>query len=174
MGQRQVDLLEARAANDEAFELAVLGERLRGQLVEDARRAVGLEDDGAAVLAVADLGGRRGADQVGRRADRDDLAASENRDAIGQALGLVEVVSREHDRLAEAAEGAQRLPGLAARVRIEAGRRLVEEDQLRVADEGKAEVEAAALAAGEAPHELVALLAEADQLDHLVDRPWLR
>src|SRR2546423_1125185 len=174
MGQRQVDLLEARAANDEAFELAVLGERLRGQLVEDARRAVGLEDDVAAVLAVADLGGRRGADQVGRRADRDDLAASENRDAIGQALGLVEVVRRENDRLAEAAKRAQGLPGLAARVRVEAGRRLVEEDQLGVADEREAEVEAAALPTRKAANYLVSLLAEADQLDDVVYRTRVR
>src|SRR5439155_24243 len=68
----------------------------------------------------------------------------------------------------------QRLPGLAASVRVEAGRRLVEEDQLRVADEREPEVEPTALAAREASDELVALLPEADQLDHLVDRARLR
>src|SRR5207248_3998293 len=162
------DLLEARAADDQAFELAVLGDGFGGELVEDARRAFGLEDDLAAVLAVADLGRGPGSDQVGRRADRDDLAAAEHCDAVGEALGLVEVVRREHDRLAEAAERAQCLPGLAAGVGVEAGRRLVEEDQFGVADEREAEVEAAALAAGEAANYLVSLVTEPDQLDDVV------
>ena len=52
---------------------------------------------------------------------------------------------------------------------IEARRRLVEEDELGVADERDAEVEPALLAAGERLHARVALLAEPDELDHLVD-----
>src|SRR5581483_7593107 len=48
------------------------------------------------------------------------------------------------------------------------GRRLVEEDELRVADEGERQVEAALLAAGQRPHPVAALLLEADDLDHLV------
>src|SRR6185369_6977849 len=54
---------------------------------------------------------------------------------------------------------------------IEAGRRLVEEDQLRVADQRQAEVEPAPLPAREPTRTRVALLLEPDQLDHLVDRP---
>src|SRR5439155_27963 len=43
------------------------------------------------------------------------------------------------------------------------------EDQIRVADERDAEIEATLLAAGERLDSGVALLAEADELDHLVD-----
>jgi hypothetical protein len=50
---------------------------------------------------------------------------------------------------------------------IEAGRRLVQEDELRVADEGQREVEPAQLAAREGADAGVALLGEADELDHL-------
>src|SRR2546430_10426169 len=46
---------------------------------------------------------------------------------------------RQQDRLPERAERADHLPGSAARSRVEAGRRLVEEEQLRVADERRSE-----------------------------------
>ena len=72
-----------------------------------------------------------------------------------------------------AAQAADRLPGAAPRARVEAGRRLVEEDQLGVADQREPEVEPAALAAGEPAHAGVALLLQADELDHLVHRPRL-
>ena len=49
-------------------------------------------------------------------------------------------------RSRERADGA---PGGAARRGVEAGRRLVEEDELRVADEREREVQAARLAAGQ-------------------------
>src|SRR5581483_800944 len=45
---------------------------------------------------------------------------------------------------------------------------LVEEDQLGVADQGQAEVEAPLLAARQRPHACVRLLGELDDLDHLV------
>src|SRR5205814_10572629 len=54
-GQLEVDVLERRPRDDETFELAALPQGLLGQLVQDARRAVGLQDDLAPVLAVADL-----------------------------------------------------------------------------------------------------------------------
>ena len=56
----------------------------------------------------------------------------------------------EEDRLAEVAQAGDHLPGLAPRRGVEAGGRLVEEEQLGVADQGHADVEAALLAAGEA------------------------
>src|SRR4029077_12226292 len=56
---------------------------------------------------------------------------------------------------------------------VKARRRLVEEDQLRIADEGKPEVEPAPLATREPPGSGIALLLEADQPDHFVDRSWV-
>ena len=88
-----------------------------------------------------------------------------------ELLRLVEVVRRQQDRLAELAQRADRLPRGAPRGGIEAGRRLVEEDQLGVADEREAEVEPPPLSAGQLAHERVRLLLQADDSDHFVDGP---
>ena len=105
---------------------------------------------------------------------RDDLAVPHDRDPVREALGLLEVVRREQDRLAEVAQRRDRLPRSPASLGVEARRRLVEEDELRIADEREPEVEAAPLPAGEASHERVALLLEADELDDVADRARLR
>ncbi len=78
-------------------------------------------------------------------------------------------MGRQQDRLAELAQRADERPGVAARRRVEAGRRLVEEDELGVADERDAEVEPPLLPARERLHLRVALLGQADEVDHLVD-----
>ena len=70
-------------------------------------------------------------------------------DAVGEVLRLVHVVRGEQDRLAELAQAGDQLPRLAAGGRVEAGGRLVEEDQLGVAGDAEREVQPAALAAGE-------------------------
>src|SRR5919201_2068312 len=171
-GQGEIDLFQARAPDDEPFELAVLRERLRGELVEDARGLGGLEHDLAPVLAVADLGGGPRSGELGRSADGDDAPLPQNRDPFRELLRLVEVVRREQDRLAQPAERPDRLPRLPAGPRIEARGGLVEEDQLGVADQREAEIEPAPLSAGEPTHTLVSLLPQPDELDHLVHRPW--
>ena len=89
-------------------------------------------------------------------------------DAVGEPLRLLHVVRREQDALAQGAEVADRVPGLPPRGRVEAGRRLVEEDELGVADEREGEIEPAQLTAGERAHPRVALLGQADEVDHLV------
>jgi hypothetical protein len=53
----------------------------------------------------------------------------------------------EEDGLAEVPEPGDDLPGGAAGGRVEAGGRLVQEDELGVADEGEGEIEPAPLAA---------------------------
>jgi len=102
-------------------------------------------------------------------AGRDDPSFSQDREAVGELLDLVQIVRGQEDGLAKTAQRADRLPGAAPRAGVEAGRRLVEEDQLRVADQRETEIEPPALAAGEPPRTRVALLLEPDQLDHLVD-----
>ena len=151
-----------------AFQLDAVRERLRGQLVQRARRLVRLDDDLLAAGAVADLGARAG-DQLGGLPEPDDLARDDHGDAVGELLRLVEVVRRQQHRLPEPAQRAHELPGVAARGGVEAGRRLVEEDELRVADERDPEVEPPLLPARERLHLRVALLVEADEVDHLVD-----
>ena len=69
----------------------------------------------------------------------------------------------------ERTEVPDRLPGGAPGARVEARRRLVEEDELRVADQREPEVEAALLPARQRAAARVGLVGEADDLDHLVD-----
>ena len=119
------------------------------------RRSREAEADGRrAALAIAELV---------RAALGDDPARRDDRHAIRQPLRLVHVMRGEEDRLARALQVRDHLPGLAARRGVEAGRRLVEEEQLGVADQGDADVEAPLLAAGELGGAVVGLSAEADQ-----------
>jgi hypothetical protein len=62
------------------------------------------------------------------------------------------------------------MPPGATRRGIEAGRRLVQEDQLRVADDPDRDVRAAALPARERPDARVTNVAEPDPLGRLVNR----
>ena len=66
-GQREVDLLE-RGGAPRGLQLAPGGERLAGQLVQEARRLLRRDDDLLAVAAVADLGRGRRAGQLRGRA----------------------------------------------------------------------------------------------------------
>ena len=79
----------------------------------------------------------------------------EDRDAVGQPLGLVEVVGGEQDRLAERGQVRDGVPAAPAGLGVEPGGGLVEEDDVGVTGEREREVEASALAAGEAADELV-------------------
>ena len=98
------------------------------------------------------------------RPDRHDLARDHHGHAVGQVLRLVHVVGRQDDGLAEVAERANRRPGLAPCVWIEAGRGLVEEEHVGVADEREREVEPPALAARERAGAGVAAGLELDEL----------
>src|SRR5207248_4692179 len=90
-------------------------------------------------------------------------AVLDDRDPVAERLRLVEIVGREEQRLAELLQPPDRGPGGSPRGRVEAGRGLVEEDQLGVTDEREREVEPAALAARELLRELVLLAVEPDE-----------
>src|SRR5438067_10039617 len=171
LGEGEIDLLAARLASFEPVELLAALDRRGRQLVEHARRLLGLDDDHLTVPPVPDLRCRRPADELLDGAGGDDPPLAEDGDAVCELLDLVQIVRRQEDRLAERAQGADRLPGPPPGAGIEAGRRLVQEDQLGIADEREAEIEPAPLAAGEPARAGVALLFEPDQPDHFVDRP---
>ena len=82
------------------------------------------------------------------RALGDQPAAVEHRDPVGELIGLLQVMRGEEDRHAAVHEIADDPPHGAAAARVEAGGRLVEEDDPRIADQGHREVEPAAHAAG--------------------------
>ena len=123
------------------------------------------------MLAVPDLDLRRDADQLLGRPDAHDLSLADHGDAVGELLGLVEVVGRQHDRLPERAQRADEIPRSAARGRVEPGGRLVEEHELGVPDQRDAEVETPFLPARERLQLRARLVGKSDQLDHLVDVP---
>src|SRR6266545_4264611 len=102
-----------------------------------------------------------------RAALGDDPAGRDDRHAVGQVLRLVHVVGGEQDRLAEVAQALHQLPRAAPGRGIEAGGRLVEEEQVGVADDAEGEVQAALLAAGQRPGPRRPLVAETDHVDHL-------
>jgi hypothetical protein len=165
--QRDVGVLETGAAHLEVGDLlAVLGEPFAGETCGVGRRMDELLTTPAPPhLALAgDLPG-----EFVRAAVGDDPAGREDQDAVGELLGFAEVVRREQDRgLFQFGEPIDEVVELPPGVRVEAGSRLVEEQQLRPADDADGDVETAALSTGERQDLLVRLLAEADHLDQLV------
>ena len=103
-----------------------------------------------AVLGPADDGGR-GLPAAQRRGDGDldQPAAGDHADPVGERLGLVQVMGGEQHRGAELAQRTDQRPELPARLGVEAGRGLVEEQQRGPADDAERDVEPAALAAGQ-------------------------
>ena len=82
------------------------------------------------------------------RALGDDPPVVDDGDPLREAVGLVEVLRREQDGRALAAQLVDRAPELLPRARVQPGRGLVEQDHRRAADQARAEVEPAAHAAG--------------------------
>ena len=91
----------------------------------------------------------------------------DDHDAVGEVVGLVEVLRGQHDVGAVGDELADGLPEPDAAGRVEARRRLVEQQHAGRADERGAEVEPAAHAAGPAAHEAVAGVGEVEPLEHV-------
>ena len=79
----------------------------------------------------------------------DDPAACDDRNAVGQVFGLLHVMRRQEHRHAGRSQPRNHLPGGPPRRRVEAGRRLIEEEQLRIADDAAGHSHPLPLAAGE-------------------------
>src|SRR6266536_160884 len=80
--------------------------------------------------------------------ERDDPAGVHDCDAIAEQLRLLEVVGGQQDgQLAPAAQAGDHLEQLGPNARVEANRRLVEEEHAWVRDKGAGDLESAALAA---------------------------
>ena len=101
------------------------------------------------------LVGRAGDEQL-RQVDVADLAA---------ALGFVHVVRGDEQRDALGGELEQQIPQLAARHRVDAGGRLVEEDDARLVHQRGAEREPLLPAAGEQPGLPIDVRADVRELD---------
>ncbi len=90
-------------------------------------------------------------DELVDGAHLEDVAVVHDREPIAQDLGLLHVVRRQQDRPALRLEVEDEVPEGAPGGRVEAGRRLVEEDQLRVVDQRQGDRRAAGAARPTAP-----------------------
>ena len=116
---------------------------------------------------------RRAADrglQLVGRALRDLAAAVDDRDPVGELIGLVEVLRGQQDRAAVGDQVPDRVPHLAAGARVQAGGRLVEEDQRRPRDQARREVQPAPHAARELRQRPVGGLLEPELLEQAAAR----
>ena len=110
--------------------------------------------------------------ELGRRAGRDDLAGI-HRDQPVEPLGLFHVGGRDDDAHAWAARAhaLDQFPELAARQRIDAGRRLVEDQQIGVVDQRAAKAELLPHAARQLLRRAVGERREPGAVEQLGDAP---
>src|SRR5437588_1870906 len=97
----------------------------------------------------------------------------DDRYAITESLGLLHVVSREDDRPAFGLKLLDQLPELAARLRIESGRRLVEKKQLRISNQRAGNRKTLLLSTRERTDAGVPLFAQLHFVDHISHIAWV-
>ena len=162
--QRQIGVLQTGPTDLEVPDrLAVAGEQVsdeRGGVLGGVHEPLAV--DRPAHLRLARDPVREGVDGVVGH----DPAAGEDQDPVGQLLGLVEVMRGEQDRgVLQAGQPLHQLVELPARLGVEAGGRLVEEQQLRASDDADRHVEPAPLTARERRELAVRQLGQADGVE---------
>ena len=105
--------------------------------------------------------------QVGGRPLGDHAAVVDDRDAVGETVGLLEVLGREQHRRAAVDERLDRVPERDPAAEVEPRRRLVEEQDRRPRDERGGEVEAAAHPARVGADEAAACIGEPELVEQL-------
>ena len=117
----------------------------------------------------SDLAGGVVADQLRRRALGDDPALVHDHQPVAELLGLVHVVGGEHQRHALLLEPEQPVPEQVPGLRVEAGGRLVEQQQLGLVDQrrGRSSAGASCRRRGRRPWPS-ALSVSCDELEQLV------
>src|SRR6188474_185793 len=113
-------------------------------------------------------------DQLFGRAVRDDAAVVNDCHAVAEELRLIHVVRRQENRSAARPELIEQRPQLTARLRVEAGGRLVEEQQIRIAGDRARKRETLLLATRELADTAGSLALQLDDPNQLVDRPPAR
>src|SRR6266568_1513439 len=181
-----VDLVEARRGKVEADQFGVGGEAPRDLGAQVARaidskalallpgaerlhphdaRYCGktLADAGPARLDIDDIAAaKHAAGELGDRAGQHDTAAVEQRDPVAHALHLIEMVRRQENRGPVRLEPADHVEEFLRRMRIERGRRLVEDRDARALHQDLGEPEALAHALRECPDPRRSDIAEPD------------
>ena len=109
--------------------------RLTHRRAPRARRPAPRRGSGGSVRQLDQVLAADAIDELGRRAEGDELAVVDDGHPIAEALRLVHVVGGQDDGLAPRAQRRDGVPERAARLRIEPGRRLVEKQHLGIADQ---------------------------------------
>jgi len=99
----------------------------------------------------------------------DDLAVENHRESVAQLIRLFEVLRGQKDRRPEVVDAPEVVPQPVARLRIQPGRRLVQEDQRRSVNQRGRGVEAFLHAAGELFGALVCDVREIDEIEQFSD-----
>ena len=97
-------------------------------------------------------------------------AVAHQDDPVGVRVGLVEVVRREQHGAAAAGVRADRRPEVPPALDVHAGRRLVEDEQVGVGQQGEREAQPLLLAAGAGADAPVGDVGDPGPLEHLADR----
>ena len=105
--------------------------------------------------------------QLRRGAGRDDQAAVDDHDLVGQLVGLVQVLGRQQQCRAPGDQRADDVPHPQPGPRVQAGGRLVQEQDLGPADQARGQVQTAMHAAGEALGGPVGRLGQVELLQQL-------
>src|SRR5580658_10360966 len=115
--QLQVDVLECGARHGELLQPFTVRQRLAGQPLQERGGILGVVlDQLAGGVAVGDLVsslalGSRAEDQLTWRPDRQHPAILDDRDTVGEFLGLLEVMSRQQDSLTQGTQATDGRPG---------------------------------------------------------------
>jgi hypothetical protein len=107
------------------------------------------EEVGGEARSAADGADSADALDLGWGAFADDATFVDDNDAVGEGVGLFEIVSGEENGLALSREGAYLMPESAAGFDVQANGGFVEKDEIGVATEGEGEEDALLLAAAE-------------------------
>ena len=106
--------------------------------------------------------------------DHDQLALADDADAVGHLLGLVDVVRGEDDGDARVAQAPHQRPHVAAQLDVDAGGRLVEEEDLGLVRERLGDEDAALHPARQRHDLVVALLPQRQLAQHLLQVRGIR
>ena len=106
---------------------------------------------------------RRARVQACQRVVGDHLAAIDDDDAVGQALGFLHVVRRVEQRLAAALQLFEVVEDGVAALRVDADRRLVEQQDVGIVQQARGEIQPPLHPAAECLHPVARAIGEADQ-----------
>ena len=110
-------------------------------------------------------------DQLAGRALGHDLRLVHDDEPVAELLGLVHVVGRQDERHATLLQAVEAVPEQVAGLRIEAGRRLVEEEQVRLVDQRPGDRQAPLHPAGQRLDLVARALGQLGELEELVGAP---